>query len=306
MTFILAVAVDLTADLDPAQGGPARLRAVRALEAAGADFVTLGEGPGAADSTLGALDVLAKIAPITANIGLVPTVTVARREPVLVSTATATLDYASRGRSGWQAAVDGGDPAGEWERAEALIDVVRELWDAWEDRAVRDEVAERYIDRDRLRYENFLPAEGARGAGAMPRPPQGNPPVVIGVSDTASLDTAARTADVVVLADGAGLTTTDVRSRIVAHGRGALPVRILLSVPYPYPGGDALIARVHTELRDGPLDGLHLRPLSLAGDARGIAHDLIPRLRAEGILGAAGLGSLRRRLGLGAALRPSA
>jgi alkanesulfonate monooxygenase SsuD/methylene tetrahydromethanopterin reductase-like flavin-dependent oxidoreductase (luciferase family) len=115
---------------------------------------------GRADATL----VAARIAPATRHIGLIPVATVTHTEPFHVSKAIATLDHISHGRAGWQvrvsptaheAALFGrrSAPDGDelFDEAADAVEVVRRLWDSWEDDAViRDVATGRYIDRDRL------------------------------------------------------------------------------------------------------------------------------------------------------------
>ena len=62
-----------------------------------------------------------------------------------------------------------------------FIEVVRRLWDSWEDDAeIRDVATGRFIDRDKLHYIDF---EGkwfsVKGPSVTPRPPQGQPPVSV-------------------------------------------------------------------------------------------------------------------------------
>ncbi|MFC9124951.1 LLM class flavin-dependent oxidoreductase, partial [Streptomyces sp. NPDC057067] len=90
-------------------GGPPRYDAgsyaalARLAEGGTLDYVTLSDSfnrPGP-----DALAVLARVAPATTRIGLVPTVTTTHTEPFHVSSAVATLDWVSKGRAGWQADV---------------------------------------------------------------------------------------------------------------------------------------------------------------------------------------------------------
>ena len=91
---------------------------------------------------LDALMTLARVAPVTSHIGLVPTVTTTFTEPFHVSKAVATLDWVSTGRAGWRAQL-----SRAWEEplfgrrpslaeedlfAEAAdhVEVVRRLWDS--------------------------------------------------------------------------------------------------------------------------------------------------------------------------------
>jgi alkanesulfonate monooxygenase SsuD/methylene tetrahydromethanopterin reductase-like flavin-dependent oxidoreductase (luciferase family) len=121
---------------------------------------------GRTDQVRGRLDavlVAARIAPLTHSIGLVPTVVTTHTEPFHVSTAIATLDYVSEGRAGWRPRVSSApgeaghfgrrefplvtrenltDPAiaahmGDlFDEAADAVEVVRRLWDSWEDDAV--------------------------------------------------------------------------------------------------------------------------------------------------------------------------
>ncbi|NEC66436.1 LLM class flavin-dependent oxidoreductase, partial [Streptomyces sp. SID9727] len=90
-------------------GGPPRYDAAhhtglaRLAEGGALDFVTLGDSfarPGP-----DALAVLARVAPATRRIGLVPTLTATHTEPSRLASAVATLDWVSRGRAGWRVGV---------------------------------------------------------------------------------------------------------------------------------------------------------------------------------------------------------
>ena len=66
-----------------------------------------------------------------------------------------------------------------FDEAADYVEVVRRLWDSWEDDAeIRDVATGRFVDRDKLHYIDF---EGrwftVRGPSITPRPPQGQPVV---------------------------------------------------------------------------------------------------------------------------------
>ena len=137
------------------------------------------------DQVRGRLDavlVAARVAPRTSAIGLVPVVTTTHTEPFHVSKSIATLDYVSNGRGGVQARVSATGfearqfgrreinaagpapgPPGDasaigdlFEEAADFVEVVRRLWDSWEDDAeIRDMATGRFIDRDKLHYIDF-------------------------------------------------------------------------------------------------------------------------------------------------------
>jgi alkanesulfonate monooxygenase SsuD/methylene tetrahydromethanopterin reductase-like flavin-dependent oxidoreductase (luciferase family) len=214
---------------------------VRRAEQGLLDFVTIEDalalqsssrtGPdGRVDEVRGRLDavlVAARVAPLTARIGLVPTATVTHTEPFHVSKAIATLDYVSTGRAGWRVQVSGrpdeaahvgrrtvpavqlggDDPEARqlltdlFDEAGDAVEVVRRLWDSWEDDAeIRDVATGRFVDRDKLHYVDF---EGrwfhVRGPSITPRPPQGQPVVVALAHAEVPRAFAARSADVVLI-----------------------------------------------------------------------------------------------------------
>ena len=181
------------------------------------------------DQVRGRLDaalLATRVAPVTSDIGLVPTVTTTHTEPFHVSTKIASLDYVSRGRAGWRVQTlkqraelehfgrrhvperkrngSVGADAGTrllFDEAADAVEVSRRLWDSWEDDAeIRDRPTGRFIDRDKLHYIDF---EGehfsVRGPSITPRPPQGQPVVAVLAHATIPYELAARSADVVFI-----------------------------------------------------------------------------------------------------------
>jgi alkanesulfonate monooxygenase SsuD/methylene tetrahydromethanopterin reductase-like flavin-dependent oxidoreductase (luciferase family) len=149
---------DGPADSGPAGGGPAG-----------------GEGEDRrVDQVRGRLDAVllaARVAPVTSNIGLIPAVIATHTEPFHISKAIATLDYVSTGRAGVLVKVSGReDEAAHFGRRQPddlrpdrllaesaeYIEVIRRLWDSWEDDAeIRDVATGRFVDRDKLHYIDF-------------------------------------------------------------------------------------------------------------------------------------------------------
>lgn len=200
------------------------------------DFVVLDDAFGLqsnrVDHVRGRLDALltmARIAPMTDSIGLVPTVTTTHTEPFHVSKNVATLDFVSHGRAGWLVDVSATEAEAShfgrrgvastddlYAEAGEAIDVVRQLWDSWEDDAViRDIPSGRYIDRDRLHYTNF---EGrffsVRGPSITPRSPQGQSLVVIEGFDDRALAIGIRLADLIIIEAGDVAAALGIRARI--------------------------------------------------------------------------------------------
>lgn len=157
------------------------------------------------------------LAPRLKNIGIIAGAPVNFLEPFHVSTAIATLDYVSEGRAGLLAQQLNHERNLEAHKAtgtlngypslnqralakdtQDAIEVVRRLWDSWEDDAViRDKQSQRFLDASKLHYINFE-SENFRvlGPSITPRPPQGQPIVAASLSKADEL-AAVRSADVV-------------------------------------------------------------------------------------------------------------
>jgi len=93
------------------------------------------------------------------------------------------------------------------DEAADFVEVIRRLWDSWEDDAeIRDAATGRFIDRDKIHYIDF---EGeyfsVKGPSIVPRPPQGQPVVTALAHSPIVYRFAARSADIVFVtpADGA-------------------------------------------------------------------------------------------------------
>ncbi|MGW1620501.1 LLM class flavin-dependent oxidoreductase [Streptomyces sp. NPDC002172] len=163
-------------------------------ENAGFTLITLDDGvlpPGTGPDPvgrIGAVERAAFVAASTSTIGIAPVVPVTYAEPFHVSSQLASLDHISAGRAGWvvteedhpEAARVWGRPpvaeaAGRARESRDGVEVVRALWDSWEDDAVIRSVAtSRYLDRDRLHYVDFTGGTYAvKGPAIVPRPPQG-------------------------------------------------------------------------------------------------------------------------------------
>ncbi|WP_433918343.1 LLM class flavin-dependent oxidoreductase [Streptomyces canus] len=236
----LSAAVDQPSAYDAAS----YLTLVRLAERGGLDFVTLGDGfarPGP-----DALAVLARLAPATSRIGLVPTVTTTHTEPFHVQAAVATLDWVSRGRAGWRIDVSSTEgearlfgrrqadpPDALWQEAGEVADAAAKLWDSWEDDAeIRDVPTGRFIDRDKLHHVDFRGTSfSVKGPSIVPRPPQGHPVRVVDATDGAARGTAARYADVALVraasAPQAAAVREQLRSMAADFGRHPDQLRVL-------------------------------------------------------------------------------
>ena len=229
------------------------------------------------DRVRGRLDavlIASRVAPLTRHIGLVPTAVVTHTEPFHLSKAIATLDYVSSGRAGIRVQVTASPEAarhfgrrdvtqtsGADLLAEAAdyVEVLRRLWDSWEDDAeIRDVASGRFVDRAKLHYIDFEGARfSVRGPSITPRPPQGQPIVAaLGHGDPAYALIAA-SADV-------GFTTPHDASEVTAvvdaissrRDAGLPPVRVFADlVVFLDDSVDAARARRHR--LDDRAGGIH-------------------------------------------------
>jgi alkanesulfonate monooxygenase SsuD/methylene tetrahydromethanopterin reductase-like flavin-dependent oxidoreductase (luciferase family) len=318
------------------------------------------------DQVRGLLDavlVAAAVTPLTSHIGLIPTVNVTHTEPFHVATAIASLDHASHGRGGWRPQIssraadaahfgrratpqltsaDVVDPERIGARLRELfveaadvVEVVRRLWDSWEDDAeIRDAATGRFVDRDKLHRVDFVGEHfRVRGPSITPRPPQGQPLVTSLAHASTPYEFAARAADVVYVTPhsraGAASVVDAVRRAETAVGRAAAePLRVfadlvvflddrpgaaaarrarlddLAGAPMAsdaeiVTGTPAEIADLLLDRRAAGLDGFRLRPGVLPHDLVGITRGLVPELRRRGAFRSAYEAStLRERLGL--------
>lgn len=264
----LAAAVDRQGTFD----ADLYVESARLAERGGLDFVTLGDSfarPGP-----DALGVLARVAPATSRIGLVPTVTTTHTEPFHVQAAVATLDWVSGGRAGWQLDVSATEAEARlfgrrraepgdalWREAGEVADVAARLWDSWEDDAeIRDVTTGRFIDRDKLHHVDFQGASFAvKGPSVVPRPPQGHPVRVVDVTEGQARQTAARYADVVLVravsAAQAGAVRDELRVAAKDLGRDPDGLRVLASLVVDLGGGEHAAAPGHGG--GGPRPSVH-------------------------------------------------
>ena len=172
---------------------------------------------------LDAVLVAAAVAPRTRTSGWYPPWWLPTR-PFHISKAIATLDFASLGRAGCgsgsqralmrPAFLAGGSrfrgapgprrPASAggltdlFAEAADYVEVVRRLWDSWEDGAeIRDAASGRFIDRSKLHYIDFRGRWfNVKGPSITPRPPQGQPLVSALAHNWAGYQLIGRAADV--------------------------------------------------------------------------------------------------------------
>ncbi|GBE65464.1 putative FMNH2-utilizing oxygenase [Mycobacterium sp. MFM001] len=271
---------------------------------------------GRADAVL----VAARIAPATRHIGLIPVATVTHTEPFHVSKAIATLDFVSHGRAGWQTRVSATtheaalfgrrELSGDlFDEAIDFVEVVRRLWDSWEDDAViRDAATGRYIDRDKLHYIDFVGEYfSVKGPSITPRPPQGQPVVAALAHASRIYEFAAASADLVFITptddDGLRAILTEVDARLKVYA----DVVVSFSGDTDFRSDALVFGCSAAELVDLLLgwqalgiDGARLRPAVNATDLPVIVDEVVPLLQRAGRFrsGYRDGETLRERLGL--------
>lgn len=191
-----------------------------------------------AAARLNALQRAAFASPVTRSLALIPEVDTVYTEPFHLSTQLASLDYVSGGRAGWlvaasSSAADAAAVGRDTVRGERLsgeaadsIGVSRRLWDSWEDDAViRDVPTGRYLDVDKLHYIDVENGSySIKGPSIIPRPPQGQLPVLAPAGLLTPEAVAAGVADaLLVSAPTPGLLAAELaatRAALVAGGSG--------------------------------------------------------------------------------------
>jgi alkanesulfonate monooxygenase SsuD/methylene tetrahydromethanopterin reductase-like flavin-dependent oxidoreductase (luciferase family) len=323
------------------------------------------------DRVRGRLDavlIAARAAPATRNIGFVPTAITTHTEPFHLSKAIATLDYVSTGRAGIRVQIGAradaaahfgrreipplrrdrpedpdelDDPhtqrqiADRFDEAADYVEVLRRLWDSWEDDAeIRDVATGRFIDRDKLHYIEF---EGrwfsVKGPSITPRPPQGQPVVAALGHSSVPYRLIARSADVGFVtprdaAQAAGIVA-EIRAGQASAGRAGQPLHVFADLvvfldqsetaavarqqrlderagteyrsdALSYAGPAAGLADLMQDWQAAGLSGFRLRPGALPHDLTRLTEDLVPELQRRGLFRTGyQAATLRGLLGLG-------
>ncbi|MCU4295608.1 LLM class flavin-dependent oxidoreductase [Brevibacterium permense] len=276
---------------------------------------------------LDAIEFASWIGPLTSRLGILPEARITHLEPFHLATASATLDYVARARAGLAVDISttpteadlfgrrASAPAADaWAEAAGVIDVIRRLWDSWDDDAIiRDRATDRYIDRDRLHYidAHLRDSTGTDysvlGPSITPRPPQGHPPIVVR-AETGN-EAARAAADLVLVDEAAGSVSLEDLHTELASGA---PVLAVLPAPATRVEAAELVGSVRV-LSERGASGVLLTTSAeeqLEFSVR-LVSEIIPSLHAAGLRetpGAAaarnggGPADLRTRLGLAPAV----
>jgi alkanesulfonate monooxygenase SsuD/methylene tetrahydromethanopterin reductase-like flavin-dependent oxidoreductase (luciferase family) len=313
------------------------------------------------DRVRGRLDavlIASRVAPLTRHIGFLPTAVVTHTEPFHLSKAIATLDYVSSGRAGVRVQLAPNPEAARHfgrrdipelsratlaesdarrviaellDEAADYVEVLRRLWDSWEDDAeIRDVATGRFVDRNKLHYIDFEGTKfSVKGPSITPRPPQGQPIVAALGHGDLPYGLIASSTDVGFVtphdASDAAAIVRDIASR---RASGLAPVRVFADLvvyladsegeagarkarlderagteytsdAQAFVGTPAQLADVVQEWHAAGVAGFRLRPATLPYDLTQLTQGLVPELQRRGVFRTAyGARTLREALGL--------
>ncbi len=199
-----------------------------------------------ANARLEPITLLSALSAVTRDLGLISTLSASFSEPYNVARMFASLDHLSHGRAAWNVVTSGmneeamnfgGDStlehAHRYERATEYLEVVKALWDSWEDGAVLlDRKSGLFADTAKVhRIEHAGRHFTVRGPLNVPRPPQGYPVIVQAGSSGDGRDLAACHADLHFsmcrsLEEGLAYRK-DLNERLKRYGRAPDSLKIL-------------------------------------------------------------------------------
>jgi N-acetyl-S-(2-succino)cysteine monooxygenase len=196
------------------------------------------------------MTLLAALSVVTRHIGLGATVSTSFSEPFHVARSFASLDHISGGRAAWNVVTSTHNAAAlnfskerlnehdlRYEIATEFVDVVRGLWDTWDDAAiVADKPTGTFLDRSKVKPLNhkgrFFSVKGPLN---IERCPQGHPVIIQAGGSPPGQELSARSADLVFSvvngdAVSAKAAYDALKQRVVKHGRAPEDVAILPGV----------------------------------------------------------------------------
>jgi FMN-dependent oxidoreductase (nitrilotriacetate monooxygenase family) len=185
----------------------------------------------------------------TTHVGLGATVSTSFNEPFNVARIFGSIDHLSGGRAAWNVVTSSNAKAAlnfnleehiehelRYQRASEFVDVVRGLWDCWDDGAiVADPATGQFIDPYKVRALNhkgrFFQVKGPINQA---RCPQGHPVIIQAGGSPSGLELAARTADVVFSVvqelEPAKAAYANLKGRMAKYGRSPDEIAVLPGV----------------------------------------------------------------------------
>ncbi len=205
------------------------------------------------------LTLFSALSVVTSHIGFVATASTTYEDPYILARKFASLDHISSGRAGWNVVTTGNqqtaanfgleahpDHALRYQRAHEFVEVVKGLWDSWEDDAfIRNKDTGQFFDPDKRHELNHKGSFfSVKGPLNVPRPPQGYPVIVQAGSSEAGKELAGETAEVIFTAqqtlEEAQAFYQDVKGRLARYGRHPDNLKVM-------PGVFPVVGRTHEE-----------------------------------------------------------
>ncbi len=189
---------------------------------------------------------LPALAMVTRHVGLVATASTTYNEPYNLARRFATLDLISKGRAGWNVVASWSEHEAQnfglettldydtrYARSAEFVEVVKGLWDGWEDGAlVLDKASGLYFDEARMHVLNhhgrFFKVRGPLTVTCMP---QGHPVIVQAGASEQGRELGAATADVIYAIfhtiESGKAYYDDVKGRMAKYGRNPDDLKIM-------------------------------------------------------------------------------
>ncbi len=208
------------------------------------------------------LTLLSAISTATSNLGLVATATTSYNEPYNVARKFASLDLISGGRAGWNIVTSSNQSEAynfgreahyehdaRYDRAVEFAEVVKGLWQSWEDDAfIRDRSTQMYYDPAKLHELNHKGEHfSVKGPLNVARSPQGQPVLFQAGSSEIGRELAARTAEAVFtpqhVITEARAFYADLKGRMAKFGRSPEHLKVM-------PGLNPIVGRTLAEAQE--------------------------------------------------------
>jgi FMN-dependent oxidoreductase (nitrilotriacetate monooxygenase family) len=192
------------------------------------------------------MTLLPALAMVTSHVGLVTTASTTYNEPYNLARKFATLDLISKGRAGWNVVASWSEHEAQnfglettldydtrYARSAEFVEVVKGLWDCWEDGALLfDKAKGEYFDEARMHVLNhqgrFFKVRGPLNVAGMP---QKHPVIVQAGASEQGRELGAATADVIYAIhhslELAQNYYADVKGRMGKYGREADDLKIM-------------------------------------------------------------------------------
>jgi N-acetyl-S-(2-succino)cysteine monooxygenase len=208
------------------------------------------------------ITLLSGIAAVTRRLGLVATATTSYNEPFHIARKFASLDHISHGRAGWNMVTSSNtsesfnfgrdrhyDHDFKYDRATEFVNVVKGLWDSWDDDAFqRDRASGIYFDPEKLHHLNHRGNHfQVRGPLQQARPPQGYPVLAQAGNSTDFKNMAAQHAEIIFTSQNdlarAQVFYKELKAAVRQHGRTEQSQKIM-------PGLSPIVGQTEKEARE--------------------------------------------------------